>query len=761
MTETPMNKTNTRAPDPQPDFALELARSTARCLFATEWNGFVEVRYSPDQVDDEDDDFVENLPDDVVQPKANRSWVDPETPLAESMTSAEIAAAIGSDCDPFAQSSHAPVKIRHEDDPPPSLVATALAAAQLVDTEAHLHSLFRPGQVTNFTCPVGPFLWGLDQTLPNLIAHWKTRLSSCDAVDLHRIVDDADDGVTRRNRGRKRSMLDTRVERSLAQNASVLLITTDESHLSDALNAIVTRRVAWPGLTPQIVIETLRLTHSVTGQLAEAEIRARLPDPGLLQAFTPGQIDAAFAAPTTLSVAGRLADIAGKLTLPVPRVTLDAVHGLPVVRSALDRMLNDLKAWRSGDLPWSEVMSSAVFHGPPGTGKTTLAKAFAGSAGIPIIETSYSDCQKHGHQGDMLAAVDSAFAEAKQSAPAVLFIDELDGFSQRDPSHQHSAYMRGVVNGLLEQINRANDVDGLILLGATNDLDVVDSAVIRSGRFDLKLHVPYPDKTGLKAILAAKLGSENARRLNLGSLADRLLGLSGAVAEAVVRDGLGRARADRIPVRQGHLDSAADQIAPRLDKDTLRRAAIHEAGHVIAMLQLGWPVPKRVCLTIQGGQVEHAPRHSMTPSTAKEQLQVLLAGRAAEICILETPSSGAGTGAQSDLAQATTLALSIERQWAFGESGLLWEGLSAADVWRAPADVREKTERHLHEAQERALEIVRARKEHILYLAERLLRVREMNEPDIAAFTEDVFREEHGRNDRAPSEGQPSCVSGS
>ena len=151
----------------------------------------------------------------------------------------------------------------------------------------------------------------------------------------------------------------------------------------------------------------------------------------------------------------------------------------------------------------------------------------------------------------------------------------------------------------------------------------------------------------------------------------------------------------------------------------------------------------------------------MTPSTAKEHLQVLLAGRAAEICILGTPSSGAGTGAQSDLAQATTLALSIERQWAFGESGLLWEGLSAADVWRAPADVREKTERHLHEAQEKALEIVSARKEHILNLAEHLLRVREMNGRDIAAFTEDVFREKHSRNDRAPSEGQPSCVAGS
>ncbi|WP_342741963.1 ATP-binding protein [Roseovarius lutimaris] len=117
------------------------------------------------------------------------------------------------------------------------------------------------------------------------------------------------------------------------------------------------------------------------------------------------------------------------------------------------------------------------------------------------MSTSFSDCQKHGHQVDMLAALDRAFAEAKEAAPAVLFIDELDSFSQRDAREFNASYMRGVVNGLLEQINRAKDVEGLILLGATNYVDAVDSAVIRSGRFDLKLHLPYPDKGGLEASL--------------------------------------------------------------------------------------------------------------------------------------------------------------------------------------------------------------------------------------------------------------------
>src|SRR6056297_2205416 len=698
------------------EFALELARSTARSLFDTKWNVNVEVCHVPGEFDDEDDDYIETLPEDVTKPASKRSWEVPETPLAVSMTEAEIAAAVKACQDPWAQSSHARGRACRDGDPPPSLIATALAAAEIVQCEPHLHSLFEPGHVTNMVCPAGPFLWGLDQMiLPIVIGHWEGQLPSQDTADLHRIVED--ETVPRRNPRQKRGMLDTRVERSLAQGASVLLVTTGEVQLSDALNALFTRKCAWPGLTPQIVVETLRMTHSTTGQLAEAEIRRRLPDPDLLKAFGPGQVDAAFAAPTTLLVADRLAQIAGKLTPAVPKLTLDAVRGLGSVRQSLNRMVNDLRLWRDGALAWTDVAASAVFHGPPGTGKTTLAKAFAGSAGLPIITTSYSDCQKHGHQGDMLAALNRAFADAKEAAPAVLFIDELDGFSQRDSAHQHSSYMRGVVNGLLEQINRANDVSGLILLGATNDLETVDTAVIRSGRFDLKLHVPYPDKRGLEAILAAKLGTTPSKRLDLDSLADRLLGQSGAVAEAIVRDASGRARADRAPVQQEHLESAADQIAPELDIETLRRAAIHEAGHVLVMMELGWPLPDRVCLTSQGGQVEHRPVGMLTPKTAQERLQVLLAGRAAEIAVYGSPSSGAGMGAQSDLAQATTLALSIERHWGFGDSGLLWDGLLAGDTWRAPADVRERAEEHMRKAEAEALKLIRAQQSILMRLA--------------------------------------------
>tara|TARA_R100000935_G_C2840039_1_gene170445 strand:- start:91 stop:2319 length:2229 start_codon:yes stop_codon:yes gene_type:complete len=714
------------------DFASALASATARRLFDAIWNGTIEIRHDYDEPDDPD--FDSNLPADVSSPACKLPEAVPRTPMAESMEAAEIAASIRDGVDPWAQSSPDEGSSWRRGNPTPSLIVSAFAMAQIVESEEQLKALFRSGQITHFCCHSLAFLHVMEQILPNVISYWRRLLPTSDTEPLEGIAFGADAGTAGKSARQKLSPLDAKIERSLSLGASVLLVTTAETQLSAATRALVTRRVDWRGPTSDIVIETLRLTHSTTGQLAETDIRNRLPSEPLLKRVTPAQIDAAFAASTTLNVADRLAEIARKMTQGQPDLTLDAVHGVGEVRTYLNRVLNDLNAWRTGDLAWAEVTSSAVLYGPPGTGKTTLANAFAGSAGIPIISTSYADCQKHGHQGDMLRALDEAFATAKEAAPAVLFIDELDSFTQRDTPEYNSSYMRGVVNGLLEQINRAKDVEGLVLLGATNSLESVDPAVIRSGRFDLKLHLPLPDKKGLEAILTAKLGSETAIRLDLANLAARLLGQSGAVAEAIVRDALGRAREDRTTIRQNHLESAADQIVPKLDQEILRRTAIHEAGHVVAMTQLGWPLPKRVCLTGEGGKVEHEPFNFLTPCKARERLVVLLAGRAAEICVLGAPSSGAGIGEKSDLAKATSVAMFIERQWGFGETGLLWDGEAATNIWSVPGYVRRRAEQHLMEAERNALALMKEHKAQLITLAKHLLRVRDMTAHDVELF---------------------------
>ncbi|WP_045685762.1 hypothetical protein [Roseovarius sp. BRH_c41] len=135
------------------------------------------------------------------------------------------------------------------------------------------------------------------------------------------------------------------------------------------------------------------------------------------------------------------------------------------------------------------------------------------------------------------------------------------------------------------------------------------------------------------------------------------------------------------------------------------------------------------------------PFQILTPKTARQRVQVLLSGRAAEICIFGDPSSGAGIGAESDLAQATNLALAIERKWGFGESGLIWDSGTANEMWRLPEKERRRVERHLQDASSRALVVVTENKAQIVDLAEHLFRVREMSTRDIITFAKQITGE--------------------
>ncbi|MCX8227963.1 MAG: AAA family ATPase, partial [Sulfitobacter sp.] len=507
-----------------------------------------------------------------------------------------------------------------------------------------------------------------------------------------------------------------------------------------ALASLVRKSLRWTGVTPDMVIEVLRLTHSMTGQLAEEQIRKRLPNITALRRLEAAQIDAAFAEMTTLQVADRLAQISEK-SMGQHGVTLDSVFGLGDVRGHLDRMLNDLQEWRLGQIPWQQVTRSAVFHGPPGTGKTLLAKAFAGSAGVPFISTSYADCQKAGHQGDMLAALANAFEQAAQAAPSVLFIDEIDSFSTRDSVHRNSSYMQGIVNGLLEQINHVAEVPGVILLSATNHLNVVDPAVIRSGRFDLKLHIGCPDRTGIEAILAARVGPNHLENVDLASISKRLIGETGAAVDALVRDALGRARADKIALQQRHLDQAANLLVPSVCASLDRRIAVHEVGHVLATMLLSLPNPTRVQLTGQGGRVERPPQLALTPNLAKAQLQVLLAGRAAEVLLFGVASSGSGVGPTSDLAQATELALDIELRWGLGTSGLIWRGVNCSTMHTLPPEITWRIEAHLCDAQAEVFDLLQANAGLLQDIADRLLEVRELDALELEEISRNLTRE--------------------
>ena len=402
-----------------------------------------------------------------------------------------------------------------------------------------------------------------------------------------------------------------------------------------------------------MILDILRQTHALSESVDKGTLLDLLPSDAALARMPLLLLQNAFHQHDPRAVLSRLRDLATAQTSAryTDRLTLDKIHLPPAAAAFCESLLADLQGWQAGEVPWSEVPSSACLYGPPGNGKTSLAAALAGSAGIPLIATSYADCQRAGHQGDFLRVLADKVTEAVMSAPCVFFLDELNSFAVRDKPGRNSDYVVGVVNGLLEHLSKLNDTPGVITLGATNNPHLVDPAILRPGRFDIKLHLCDPDRAGILRILEIELGAQ-AEHLGAADIANRLLGVSGAQVSAVVRDARARARRSRGDLQPEHLGSAVDHIAPPRPPTLLRRIAIHEAGHAVVGHCLGLPPPRHLQLTASGGAYGYVIPETMTVESAEDHLATLLGGRAAEIELLGSCSSGA----DKDLAEATDLA---------------------------------------------------------------------------------------------------------
>jgi cell division protease FtsH len=419
-----------------------------------------------------------------------------------------------------------------------------------------------------------------------------------------------------------------------------------------------------------------------------------------------------------------------------PAITLEDVHGQPKVKVAFTQLCADLEEWKAGDLPWGEVTSSFLLKGPPGTGKTMLAEALAGSTGLTLVKTSYSECQRGGHQGDMLRELNTACERAISAAPAILFIDEMDSFQMRGGSGNFSGYITGVVNGLLVEIDRVNATPGVVLLAASNFADRIDPAITRPGRLDQHLEVGPLDRTGVRSLICATipdtLSPEEAEML-----ADQLSGQTGARVAALLRDARTRARRERRPLSAEHVFEAAEAVAPVPDPAHLHRVAIHEAGHLLMGHLCGLKTPKRAALRGHGGEIVRDAPDLLTPSLATAMIRVSLAGRVAEAMFFDEISSGSGgPGQGSDLASATRMALQIELSYGFS-SRLSWHD-PGCTLSLQPQEIRTAVETRLREAEAVAGAALTPHRDTLERIASVLIAERDLDQARLSGLLEGI-----------------------
>ena len=365
----------------------------------------------------------------------------------------------------------------------------------------------------------------------------------------------------------------------------------------------------------------------------------------------------------------------------------DSIAGNEEAKESVKDLVDFLKNPEKYASYGARMPKGVILYGEPGTGKTLLAKAVAGEAGVPFYAMSGSDFIQI-YVGVGASRIRQLFKKARSHGKAVIFIDEIDAIGKkRDGGKAGGSDERDqTLNALLTEMSGFNEKEGIIVMSATNRLDMLDSALLRPGRFDRHIEISLPDVNARKKILQLHLENKPTNKIDLDDLAQKTSYFSGAKIESLINEAAILACKDGSDfIENIHIDRAYSIILAGYEKINRSHisskdrsiTAFHEAGHALISLKL-LPEEKVSKVTIipsskgAGGYTLSIPEDKLYQNKdyIRKRIMVLLGGRAAEELIFG--KEFITTGAYSDLKNSTNMVTNMVTQYGMGNSlGLL------------------------------------------------------------------------------------------
>jgi AFG3 family protein len=433
-------------------------------------------------------------------------------------------------------------------------------------------------------------------------------------------------------------------------------------------------------------------------------------------------------------------------------ITFADVAGLEEAKEEVMEIVDFLKQPKKYTALGGKIPKGALLIGPPGTGKTLLAKAMAGEAQVPFFSLSGSDFVEM-FVGVGASRVRDLFKQAREKAPCIIFIDEIDaiGRARGKNAMMSNDERENTLNQLLVEMDGFGGDTGIIILAATNRPDVLDSALLRPGRFDRQISIDRPDLKGREEIFKVHLGPiKVSESLDIHKLAEQTPGFAGAdIANVCNEAALIAARKGKTGVDMKDFQDAIDRVIGGLEKknkiiskEEKEVIAYHEAGHAICgwFLEHAYPLLK-VTIVPRGtaalGYAQYTPKEQYLYTTEQltDQMCMTLGGRAAEEIFFGRIS----TGASNDLQQITRMAYSMVTTYGMNDKigNVSFYDPSQENTFQKPFSeetgkiIDEEVRKMIDAAYQRTLVLLRDKKEQVEKLAKELLDKEVLHKSDV------------------------------